>query len=172
MLTIFLVGFFFTLELANIAFFEEPCPFDYYEETKKVADALNIPIAGGEQESSTRAFRWLIKNNAHQIVQPDLLYFGGFIRSTRVARMAAVARMKCTPHISGGGWGFLYVSHFASCVPNVGAHMEFKGYQTIPVTCDTSSLKSKDGFIRVPSGPGWGVNIDPGYLRKAKVVKV
>ena len=29
------------------AFYEEPVPFDWYEETKVVADALEIPIAGG-----------------------------------------------------------------------------------------------------------------------------
>ena len=31
----------------NFGFYEEPVPFDYYEETKHVADALAIPIAGG-----------------------------------------------------------------------------------------------------------------------------
>jgi len=30
------------------AFYEEPVPFDWYEETKQVADNLRIPIAGGE----------------------------------------------------------------------------------------------------------------------------
>ena len=40
------------LEAYDVAFFEEPCPFDYLEETKRVADALSIPIAGGEQEGS------------------------------------------------------------------------------------------------------------------------
>ncbi len=38
------------------------CRFDWYEETKAVADALEIPIAGGEQEPSTHNFRWLIAN--------------------------------------------------------------------------------------------------------------
>src|SRR6185503_19851425 len=41
------------------AFYEEPVPFDWYEETKAVADAVDIPLAGGEQESSMHAFRWL-----------------------------------------------------------------------------------------------------------------
>jgi L-alanine-DL-glutamate epimerase-like enolase superfamily enzyme len=38
-------------------FYEEPVPFDWYEETKEVTKALNIPIAGGEQEPSMRNFR-------------------------------------------------------------------------------------------------------------------
>ena len=72
----------------NYAFYEEPVPFDWYEETKQVADALSIPISGGEQEPSMRNFRWLIANDALQIVQADMFYFGGLIRSVKVARMA------------------------------------------------------------------------------------
>jgi len=40
------------LEEYNFEFFEEPVPFDWYEETKQVADSLKIPVAGGEQEYS------------------------------------------------------------------------------------------------------------------------
>ena len=36
---------------------EEPVPFDWYEETRQVADVLSVPIAGGEQEPSMRNFR-------------------------------------------------------------------------------------------------------------------
>ena len=40
------------MEEYDYAFYEEPCRFDHLEETKAVADALRIPVAGGEQESS------------------------------------------------------------------------------------------------------------------------
>jgi len=40
------------MEENRYAFFEEPSPFDQLDETKQVADALTIPIAGGEQEGS------------------------------------------------------------------------------------------------------------------------
>ena len=158
------------MEEHNFGFYEEPCPFDCLEETKQVADAVNIPIAGGEQESSMRRFRWMIYNNAVQIVQPDLFYYGGFIRSIRVARMAAKAGLTCMPHMSGSGLGFLYVCHFAACVPNAGPHHEYKGRFKIPISCDTSSLLSENGKIRVPTGPGIGVTIDPDFLRKAEIV--
>ena len=45
------------LEEYAIDFYEEPVPFDWYEETKQVADALSIPIAGGEQEPSMHQFQ-------------------------------------------------------------------------------------------------------------------
>lgn len=158
------------LEEYNYAFFEEPVPFDWYEETRAVAQALTIPIAGGEQEPSMRNFRWLIGNDALSIVQPDLFYFGGMIRSMRVARMAQAIGKVCTPHISGDDLGYLYMMHFISAIPNAGPYHEFKGFADLPVVCSTSSLGSEDGLFKVPTGPGLGVEIDPDYLAKHKVV--
>ena len=85
------------MEEHGYAFYEEPCEFDHLEETKAVADALTIPVAAGEQEFSEDRFRWTIANRGVDIVQPDLHYYGGFIRSMRVARMAHEAGMLCTP---------------------------------------------------------------------------
>lgn len=155
----------------RLAFLEEPVPFDYYEETKAVADALTIPVAGGEEESSLRRFRWMIEHRCVDVVQPDLFYFGGFVRSVRVARMAHAAGLPCTPHMSGGGLGYLYVAHFASCVPNAGPYQEFKGTDdALPVTSETSPLTSVDGLLKVPTGPGLGVTIDPAYVKRATLV--
>lgn len=152
-------------------FYEEPVPFDWYEETKQVADALGVSVAGGEQEPSMHNFRWLIHHGALQVVQPDIFYFGGMIRSMRVARMAAARGLTCTPHISGSGLGYLYMMHFVSTVPNAGPYHEFKGFnQELPMECPTSSLDSEDGMIKVPTGPGLGVEIDPDFIRKHKLV--
>jgi L-alanine-DL-glutamate epimerase-like enolase superfamily enzyme len=153
-------------------FYEEPVPFDWYEETKEVADALKVPVAGGEQEPSLHMFRWLIANDALQIVQPDMFYFGGMVRSMKVARMANAFGKQCTPHISGSGLGYLYMMHFVSAIPNAGPYHEFKGFNDeIPIVCKTSSLSSDEGVVTVPSGPGLGIDIDPGYIAKHEVVK-
>ncbi len=158
------------MEAHKLRFFEEPVPFDYYDETKQVADGLKIPITLVEQESSLRGFRRIIENGVARIVQPDLLYFGGLTRSIKVARMAA-AGLECTPHMSGGGLGYLYIAHFASCVPNCGPHQEYKGEdETLPVECATSSLKSEKGVMKIPNGPGLGVTIDPDLLKRATMV--
>jgi L-alanine-DL-glutamate epimerase-like enolase superfamily enzyme len=160
------------MEEYKIDFYEEPVPFDWYEETKEVADALNIPIAGGEQEPSLHMFRWLIANDALQIVQPDLFYFGGMIRSMKVARMAEAFGKQCTPHISESGLGYLYMMHFVSAITNAGPYHEFKGFNNeMPFECKTSSLSSDDGVITVPSGPGLGIVIDPEYVAKHEAVK-
>ena len=159
------------MEGYDYAFYEEPCRFDHFEETKAVADALQIPVAGGEQEFSAYGFRWMIANRGVDIVQPDLHYHGGFIRSLRVARMAHAAGMQCTPHMSGSGLGYLDAAHFVSCLDNPVPFTEFKGDADIPVTSPTSSLKCEDGKVRVPSGPGFGIVIDPGFVRAATAVK-
>jgi L-alanine-DL-glutamate epimerase-like enolase superfamily enzyme len=160
------------LEEYKYGFFEEPVMFDWREETKQVADGLSFPIALGEQEYSLHGFRWLIANDAIQIVQPDNYYFGGMIRSMKVARMAATFGKKCTPHMSGGGLGFLYMMHFVSVLPNPMQHHEFKGLKTnVQFECKTSLLKVVDGKIQVPTGPGLGVEIDPEYVSKHAVVK-
>lgn len=161
------------MEEYRIDFYEEPVPFDWYEETKQVADALSIPIAGGEQEPSLHMFRWLIANDVLQIVQPDMFYFGGMIRSMKVARMANAFGKQCTPHISGSGLGYLYMMHFVSVIPNAGPYHEFKGFNNeMPFECTTSSLSSNDGVVTVPSGAGLGIEIDPEYIAKHQVVKV
>lgn len=153
-------------------FYEEPVPFDWYDETRQVTLALDVPVAGGEQEPSLRTFRWLVKESALDIVQPDIFYFGGMVRSMKVARMAAAREMPCTPHISGSGLGYLYMMHFVSAVPNAGPYHEFKGFnQELPLECPTSSLSSEAGVVKVPTGPGLGAIIDPEFIAKHKTVR-
>lgn len=159
------------MEAHGYGFYEEPCEFDDLWSTKAVADALTVPIAGGEQEYSLHRFHWMIAQRGVDIVQPDLHYGGGFIRATKVARMAAAAGMSVVPHMSGGGLGYLDVVQFASFTPNIGPFQEFKGNATIPVSCASSSLQCKDGKVRCPTEPGFGVTIDPEFVRKADVVK-
>ena len=154
------------------AFYEEPVPFDWYEETKAVGDALEIPIAGGEQEPSTHNFRWLVANGGLSIVQQDMFYFGGMIRCMQVARMANAFGKQCIPHISSTGLGYVYMMHFVSAIPNSGPYHEFKEFNNeLPYHCETSSLRNdSNGVIQVPSGPGFGVDIDPDFVKQAKVV--
>lgn len=154
----------------DYGFFEEPCEFDDLWSTKRVTDELAIPIAGGEQEFSMNRWRWTIANRGVDIVQPDLHYGGGFIRATKVARMADAMRMTVVPHMSGGGLGHVEVVQFASFTPNIGPYMEFKGNANFPVACDDSSLTCDSGTVRCPSGPGLGVKIDLAFVAKAKPV--
>jgi L-alanine-DL-glutamate epimerase-like enolase superfamily enzyme len=160
------------LEENKFAYFEEPVMYDDFEAIKAVADALELPVANGEQDQSFVNFRWLLANEGLEVVQPDNYYFGGMIRSVKVARMAAACGKTIIPHMSGGGLGFLYNSHIVSALPNAGGHHEFKGLRThVPFECSTAPLKVINGSIKVPTGPGLGVEIDPDFIRNHEVVK-
>ncbi|MBN1816956.1 MAG: mandelate racemase/muconate lactonizing enzyme family protein [Sedimentisphaerales bacterium] len=158
------------LEDINATFYEEPCPFDRLEDTKRVADALSIPIAGGECESSQYRFRWMIEHRGLDVAQPDLHYYGGFIRSTRVARMAAAAGMTITPHMSGGNTGYVEVMQFASYIPNIGPYMEYKGEIQNSHQWFDPPLRAVDGKIAIPTAPGLGLSLDPALLKNARPV--
>jgi L-alanine-DL-glutamate epimerase-like enolase superfamily enzyme len=152
-------------------YFEEPVMFDHVEEIKQLSDVLAIPVANGEQDYGFYSFRWLLGHDGIDIVQPDNYYFGGLIRSMKVARMAEVFGKLVTPHMSGGGLGYLYNIHFVSAVPNAGEHHEFKGLKTdVRFSCSSSPLQVVKGKIKVPTGPGFGVEIDRDWMAKHQLV--
>ena len=158
------------LEEIDAVYFEEPCPFDHLEDTKRVADALTLPVAGGEQEFSQRRFRWMIANRGVDVVQPDLHYYGGLIRSIRVANMAEAAGMPTTAHISGG-LGFVYMLHFASRTRRIGPYQEYKrGIEKYRHWFDPP-LKIIDGNLTVPTGPGLGITSIHDVLEGAERVE-
>jgi L-alanine-DL-glutamate epimerase-like enolase superfamily enzyme len=155
------------LEEYNYYWYEEPVPWTWYEEQAQVARALSITMAGGEEEFSER-----------EVIMPDLFYNGGMIRSMKVARMAEAAGIRTSPHISGGGLGFLYLIHMVSACPNADKYHEFKMFQTrdpngttIPIESKAGAFESIEGKIKAPEGSGLGVIIDPDYIKTHKPVK-
>jgi L-alanine-DL-glutamate epimerase-like enolase superfamily enzyme len=156
------------LEDLEVAFFEEPCPWEELGETKRVADALSMPVAGGEQDASLWRFQWMIENRVVDIVQPDLNYNGGFIRAARVARMARQAKMWIVPHNTQTDAAACNILQFASAIPNIGPYMEFpfRGPRK-PASWYSPDFDVRNGVIKVPEGPGLGVEFDPDWLKKA-----
>jgi L-alanine-DL-glutamate epimerase-like enolase superfamily enzyme len=156
------------LEDIKCIHYEEPCPFDDFVATKKVADALSIPIALGEQESSHWRFQEMIQRRVADIVQPDLYYYGGLIRSLRVARMAEVAGLATTAHLSGD-FGFVYLLHFAASAAKIGPWQEYKkGIETYGRWFDPP-LRISEGALTVPQAPGVGI-VDPKEILKGATV--
>ena len=73
--------------------------------------------------------------------------------------------------MSGGGLGYLDVVQFASFTPNIGPFMEFKGNTDLPAHCATSTLRCEAGVVRCPTGPGFGVEIDPALVADSRPVR-
>ena len=159
------------LQDLKCAYYEEPCPWEEVSETKKVHDALRIPIAFGECNSSLWQFQNLIDTRTLDIVQPDLNYNGGFIRTARVARMAQAAKLPITPHNTQTGAAACNILQFASAIPNIGPYMEypFRG-KAANEPWFSPHFVIRDGALEVPPGPGLGIEIDPKFLSSAQVV--
>ena len=159
------------LEEYKYRYFEEPVMYNYFEDIKKVADTLTLPIANGEQDHDFYNFRWLLAHDGLDIVQPDTYYFGGLIRSMRVALMGHAFGKTCVPHMSGGGLGFLYNVICVSAIPNADPHHEFKSFNTnVQYECPTAPPKVVNGKMKAPTGPGMGVIIDPEFIDKHQVL--
>jgi L-alanine-DL-glutamate epimerase-like enolase superfamily enzyme len=158
------------LQSHGVALFEEPCPFDEYEQTKQVADALTMMVSGGEQDTSFARFRWMIQNRGVDLVQPDIIFNGGFIRALRVARLAQAAEMMITPHCPRANPQLAYMLHFASVVPNLGPFQEFRAEKPKSEWWRAPSFQAHDGVVAVPSGPGLGVEYDPTMWNDAEIV--
>jgi L-alanine-DL-glutamate epimerase-like enolase superfamily enzyme len=67
--------------------------------------------------------------------------------------------------------------HFVSACPNAGAYHEFKLFATrdanginIPVESKTLPFSSEDGVVKVPTGSGLGLIIDPDYIKTHNVL--
>jgi L-alanine-DL-glutamate epimerase-like enolase superfamily enzyme len=158
------------MEAHAIDLFEEPCPFEDYVATKQVADALTLPVSGGEQESSLVRFRDMIAGRAVDVIQPDILYNGGFIRCLRVAQMAADAGMPCTLHNPTSDDRTAYMLHFAAVVRNSGPYQEYHGTPRQAPDWYTPAYDVTNGAIPVPTEPGLGTVYDDRIWREARVI--
>ena len=73
--------------------------------------------------------------------------------------------------MSGGNTGYVEVLQFASCTPNIGPYMEYKGNINKSKRWYDPPLTLKDGEIHVPKGPGLGLTIDPDVLKDLRVLQ-
>ena len=153
------------MEQYNYSHLEEPCPYWELAWSAEVAAALDIPVAGGEQDYDLKQWERMIAMRAVDICQPDVCYLGGLSRSLQVAKMADAAGLKCVPHSSNHSLVMVFTLHMMGAIRNAGPYAEF----SIEPQSSTSGfyhprLEAVDGMVQIPDGPGWGVTIDPGWL--------
>jgi L-alanine-DL-glutamate epimerase-like enolase superfamily enzyme len=152
----------------GVEFFEEPCPFEDLDATKLVADALDLPVAGGEQDSSLPRFHSMARHRVVDILQPDLAYLGGFIRTGKVARLAREHGLPVIPHSPYTGPRMLVTLQSVATLPEIGIPMEFNA-TLVPeggAGWYSPSLEVHDGKVAVPTGPGLGIEYAPEVLRE------
>lgn len=160
------------LEANGYEHFEEPCPYWEQEQTAEVTRALNIDVAGGEQDCDLQHWTRMIANRVVDIIQPDILYLGGMIRSMDVARMGHAAGLPCTPHAANLSLVTLFTMHLLRAVPNPGRYLEFsiEGDDYYPWQRElflNDPYQITEGKARVSDEPGWGIEINPEWLAKS-----
>ncbi len=163
------------LEAEGVCHFEEPCPFWRIEDTKHVADALTVDVTGGEQDWDLATWQRMIDLRAVDIVQPDVLYMGGLWRTLQVAEAAARAGLPCTPHSANLSLVTVATMHLLAAIPNAGRYLELsiEGADYYPWQAGLfrgDPFAVTDGYVRVPDQPGWGVEVEPGWLGRAQYV--
>ena len=164
------------LEDCGVSHFEEPCPYWELEQTQEVTQALSIDVTGGEQDFYLPVWRQIIYGHVVDIAQPDVCYVGGLSRALRVARMAQDAGMPVTPHAANLSMVTIFTMHFLGAIENAGKYLEFsiEGEDYYPWQKDLFAnppFAVEDGKVEIPSGPGWGVQINPEWLEKSNYFK-
>ena len=160
------------LEAHGYAHFEEPCPYWELEQTKAVADALDIDVAGGEQDCDLPTWRRMIETRTVDVVQPDVCYVGGICRALEVARTAERAGLVVTPHAANLSLVTLFTMHLLRALPNAGPYVELsiEGADYYPWQQGLFAedpYRVVDGELRVTDRPGWGVEIAPEWLARS-----
>jgi L-alanine-DL-glutamate epimerase-like enolase superfamily enzyme len=160
------------LEDQQVDIFEEPVPFDEYENTKKITDVIKkMRLAGGEQDTSNYRFEWIAQNHALDVLQPDLFYNGGFLRCLKVAQIAQKAGLKFSPHSPKTDPQAAPMLHLMSLVPNSGGFQEWHISYPTHKSWYSPHYEIKNGKIAVPKGNGLGITFDETIWKKAEIIK-
>ncbi|HEY9076796.1 MAG TPA: mandelate racemase/muconate lactonizing enzyme family protein [Anaerolineaceae bacterium] len=159
------------LEYYRVGWLEEPCPFWDYEQTRQVASALSMIVAGGEQDTSLTQWQWMADHQVVDLFQPDMLYNGGLTRALRVADIGEKSGRLVCPHSPNMDAVQVYLLQFASIVPNLGFFQEYKAEPLPFESWYQPHFTVRDGKVFVPDGPGLGMTYDSDFLKKAVIIR-
>ena len=159
----------------GISHFEEPCPYWEHKQTKVVKEALEIDVAGGEQDCDMSTWKSTLEQRIVDIAQPDVMYMGGMYRTLEVADMANKIGLPCTPHAANLSLVTICTKHLLTAIPNAGKYLEFSiedetYYPWQKNIFNGDPFKIVDGFIEVTNEPGWGVEINSNWLENSQYV--
>jgi D-galactarolactone cycloisomerase len=162
------------LQRLGVFWLEEPLSRYDFEGLSKLCEAVEINIAGGENNRGLHEFRWLVERDVYDIIQPESMVSETMSGLRKVCALAELHRKLVAPHHGGGGIGLVAHLHLACAVPNstyfemlceppIMTTDDFQWYLKEPVRVDA------EGNIVVPSGPGLGVEPDPEKVARHRV---
>jgi galactonate dehydratase len=146
-------------------FCEEPIPahnMDSQAWVTKAASAFGARVATGEHTYSRFGFQEMLNKQAAHVIQPDLVYAGGFMETKKIAAMAEASYVSVAPHNCDGPGRLMASIHLCANIPNF---LILETFADFDVAWRKDLVRSgnpvlEDGCYRVPSAPGWGYEID------------
>lgn len=166
------------LEANNVLFMEEPVLPEDIEGYKRVREKLDIAIAGGECEFTLYGFKRLISEGCLDIAQPDICCSGGLSEYLRIRAFAQAYATSVIPHAWGSGIALsvaLQALASTPLEPHTANPIIFQNEPMIEYDRNFNPLRDEllmnnirieDGKVKVPDGPGLGVDVDMDILKK------
>jgi galactonate dehydratase len=152
-------------------FLEDPLDVTYHEGWAALKRSTRIPILTGEKLELVRGFRPLLDTKSADIIHPDLAFAGGLTGTRKIADYAALSRTPVALH-NVGSLVLTYASaHFAASIQNFYRSESALGRPTRHVENMAASNPPvvRNGLLKVPSGPGLGLDLNMDYIRKHMV---
>ena len=154
----------------RVGWVEEPLAPTDIAGLARLSALAAVPIAAGEALYGVHDFKRLTDAGAADILQPDLTLCGGFWQGRKIAELAHASHVRLSPHVWGGAIGLAAALHYIAAL-TVHPHadnipkpvlLEYDlGYNPLRSELLKEPLAAEDGFIKVPQGPGLGIEIDP-----------
>jgi D-galactarolactone cycloisomerase len=163
------------IEPCDVGWFEEPVPPEDIAGHLAVKAALAIPIAGGECEFTRYGFRELLVSHAVDIVQPDTCAAGGLSECKKIADMTESFGVRYNPHVWGTGIAIaaslqllaVLPPHTPTSLAPLEPILEFdRTEHPIRQAILKQPIEHVNGVVRVPDGPGLGIDIDRDALAR------
>jgi galactonate dehydratase len=151
-------------------FCEEPIPAHSMSSqawVTQAASAMGLRIATGEHTYARFGFEELLARNAAHVIQPDLVYAGGFMETKKIAAMAEAHYVSVAPHNCDGPGRLMASIHLCANIPNF---LILESFADFDVPWRAELVRSggpvlEDGAYLVPASPGWGYEIDEDVAR-------
>jgi len=133
--------------------------------------ATRIPLLTGEKLELVRGFRPFLDNQALDIIHPDLAFAGGFTGTKKIADHAALTRTPVALHNVGSLVLCYANAHFGASIQNFYRSESAIGHahRTVESMAKGNPPVVGKGLLKVPEGPGLGLDLDSDSLRKALV---
>lgn len=165
----------------DLAWFEEPVNAQDLDAYLEVKAALPMAIAGGENLRTRYEFKPYLTRRAYDIVQPDIMHCGGITEMQRICAMANACGIQLNPHVWGSPVMIAATLHLAATLPPCPPAHNAQPYVQEPVMefdRTPSAIRQElcavpfdqeDSFVRVPAGPGLGIEVDEGVVERLRI---